>query len=121
MITENLKKLNTIDIYSLILFVMYKMRDIPEFRTLSELVYIFDRSSFIKLCEYFGGKTIKIPTLDELEVVLYCLLIYEDVKAGADFEQRLNSLPVPAQTKKDISDTYAEMAEVLREYEFVPR
>ena len=102
-------------------FVMYKMRDIPEYRTLSELVYIFDKPSFLRLCEYFGGKTIKIPTLDELEVVLYCLLIYEDVRAGADFEKRLNELPVTAQTKKDIEKAYGEMAEVLRDYEFVSR
>ena len=77
MITENLKKLRTTDIYSLVLFALYKMRDIPDYRVLSELVYILDRDSLLRLCEYFGGNTIQIPTLDDLQVVLYCLLLYE--------------------------------------------
>ena len=62
-------KLKYIDVYSLMLFAMFKLRDIPEYASLSEMVYILDKDSLLKLCEYFGGLTIKIPTIEELESI----------------------------------------------------
>ena len=68
-IKEELAKLKDIDVYSLMLFAMFKLRDIPEYASLSEMVYILDKDSLLKLCEYFGGLTIKIPTIEELESI----------------------------------------------------
>ena len=53
-IKEELAKLKDIDVYSLMLFAMFKLRDIPEYASLSEMVYILDKDSLLKLCEYFG-------------------------------------------------------------------
>ena len=75
-IKEAVATLKETDIYSLMLFAMFKLRDIPEYSSLSELVYILDKDSLLKLCEYFGGTTIKIPTIEELETLLYALTIY---------------------------------------------
>ena len=122
MITENLKKLNTVDIYSLILFAMYKMKDIPSYRTLSELMYVLDKNSFLRLCEYFGGKELTIPTLEDLEVSLYTLLVYDDVVNNyADFEECLGNLQISKETKKSVRELYPQLAEVLKNYEFTPR
>ena len=122
MITENLKKLNTVDIYSLILFAMYKMKDIPSYRTLSELMYVLDKNSFLRLCEYFGGKELTIPTLEDLEVSLYTLLVYDDVvNNSADFEECLGNLQISKETKKSVRELYPQLAEVLKNYEFTPR
>ena len=74
--TQELNNLKSQDIYSLILFALYKLREIPEYSTLSELAYIVDKENLLKLCEYFGGTTIHIPTIDELESILYSLLLY---------------------------------------------
>ena len=65
------------DIYSLMLFILFKLRDLPEYSTLSELIYILNKDEFLKLCEYFGGLTIKIPTIEELENLVNVLLLYK--------------------------------------------
>ena len=48
-IKEELAKLKDIDVYSLMLFAMFKLRDIPEYASLSEMVYILDKDSLLKL------------------------------------------------------------------------
>ena len=78
-IKEELNKLKDVDVYSLMLFVLYKTINIPEYSTLSELAYILDKESLLKLCEYFGGMTIKIPTISELENLIYSLVLYQYV------------------------------------------
>ena len=76
-IKEEVNKLKSQDIYSLMLFALFKLKDVPEYSSLSELVYILDKDSLLKLCEYFGGMTIKIPTIKELESMVYLLLLYQ--------------------------------------------
>jgi hypothetical protein len=49
---------------------------VPDYMVLSELVYVLDKDNLLKLCEYFGGSTIKIPTIKELESIVYSLLLY---------------------------------------------
>jgi hypothetical protein len=122
MITESIKKLSTRDIYSILLFVLFKIKEIPSQSTLSELIYILDQSSLLKLCEYYGGQTIRIPTIEELEILTYCLLIYNDVSLeGKDFETVLKSLPVESGLLKKIRLSYIEFKEVLDNYEFISR
>ena len=80
MIKQNLDNLKSADIYSMILFALYKLIDIPEYSALSELAYVLDRKNLLNLCEYFGGITIKIPTIDELTELTDALLLYQYVK-----------------------------------------
>ena len=77
---EELKAMGQKDIYSLVLFALYNLKDVPEYSTLSELVYVLDRENLMKLLDYFGGTEIKIPTKRELQVVINALLIYQSVK-----------------------------------------
>ena len=69
-IREQLDSLKVTDIYSLILFTLYKLKDIPEYSTLSELAYILDKKSLLNFFEYFGGTTITIPTLKDFKLVI---------------------------------------------------
>ena len=78
-INKELNNLKSTNIYSLMLFAMYKLINIPEYSTLSELVYILNKDDFLNLCEYFGGTTIKIPTIHELKSLTYALLLYQYV------------------------------------------
>ena len=57
-IREALNRLNKTDVYSMLLFIIYKMRELPEYSTLSELIYVLDNENFIKFLNYYGGKTI---------------------------------------------------------------
>ena len=78
-VKEELANLKKADIYSLILFALFRLRDIPEYSTLSQLSFVLDHDSLLKLCEYFGGLTIKIPTIEELESIVYSLVLYQYV------------------------------------------
>ena len=122
MISQNIKKLNTTDIYSLLLFVLYKIKEIPGYSTLSELVYVLDKKNLLSLLEYFGGRTITLPTIEDLEILTYCLIIYNGVNfEGKDFEIMIKSLPVESHIQKQIRTMYADVQEVLSEYEIQPR
>ena len=81
-----LDNLRTKDIYSLILFALFKLKDLPEYSALSELAYILDKENLLKLCEFFGGMTITIPTMQELESIVYSLVLYQYVNIdGMDY------------------------------------
>lgn len=57
-VKKELSNIKELDIYSLILFALFKLRDIPDYLALSELVFLMDKKELLKLCEYFGGMTI---------------------------------------------------------------
>ena len=76
-IKTELENLTKSDIYSLIFFALYKCNESPEYSAISELAYILDKESLLKMCEYYGGLTIRIPTIDELERFLNALLVFQ--------------------------------------------
>lgn len=121
-IKEELNKLKTTDIYSLLLFVLYKLSDVPEYSTLSELAYIVDKDNLLKLCEYFGGITIKIPTITELESLVDCLLLYQYVNIeGQPYEEAVKRLGFPSSSLRQIKSNYIKICNILKDYEFINR
>ena len=60
-ITKGLNNLKEQDWYSMALFCLYKLIEVPEYSSLGELPYVLDKENLLNLCEYFGGQTIKIP------------------------------------------------------------
>lgn len=118
-ISEELEKLKSVDIYSLMMFALFKMRNIPEYSTLSELVYLIDRESLLKLCEYFGGLTIKIPTIDELESLVYSLLLYQCVDIDKmNYDDTLKSIGTRTSNMKRVKADYVKLKELLAKYDF---
>lgn len=112
-IKNELDKLSTPDIYSMMLFVLYKSTEIPEYSSLSQLAYILDKNSLLKLCEFYGGLTIKIPTISELENLLEGLLMYQlvDIEHN-DFNE------VCEQFEKGVKNSYFQIKEILKNYKF---
>lgn len=121
-IKTELKKLKEIDIWSLMLFVLYNFQKIPEYSTLSELAYIVDEKTLLKLCEYFGGQTITIPTIDQLEETIYAMLLYQytDIE-HIPFDEALLLLRVDKNQEKSIKNCYKTLKYVLSNYEITPR
>lgn len=118
-IKEELEKLKSVDIYSLIMFAMFKLKDIPEYSTLSELVYILDKNNLLKLCEYFGGLTIQIPTIEDLEYIVYGLLVYQYVNIdNIEYEKAMKQISTRAKDLKKVKHTYNKLVEILNEYNF---
>lgn len=122
-IKNELDKLNEMDIWSLMLFVLYNYQNIPEYSSISELAYILDKKNLLKLCEYFGGTTIKIPTIEELEVTLYAMLLYNYIhREGKSQEEAISLLHVESKHKlNDILSHYSCLKDVMSEYQLTSR
>ena len=115
MTKKEIQNLIKSDTYSLILFALFKLKDIPEYSGLSELIYLLDEQSLLSLCKYYGGLTIKIPTIEELETLIYALVLYEAVNLNnKDYNEAL--LELNCDNKEDVIDCYTSLIDILSEY-----
>lgn len=117
-IKSTLNSLQLSDIYSLMLFIMYKVQDIPEYAVVSELCYLLDGSNLTRLMTYFAGKTITIPTEEEFAIVTSALLMYQyiniDGESYANAQAKLNDLT--AKQKDKASELYLKILPIMRQY-----
>ena len=118
-IKEELEKLKSVDVYSLLMFALFKLRDVPEYATLSELVYLIDRENLLKLCEYFGGLTISIPTIDELESLVYSLLLFQYVDIDKmKYDDAIELIGHKSSDLRKVKADYVGLKELLSKYDF---
>lgn len=118
-IKNELDKLTEKDIYSLLLFALYKASSSEQFSTLSQLSFILDKESLLNLCEIYGGLTIKIPTIQELERFLNALLLYKMVDIeNKDYVQSINSIKNKNEHCKTLEEDYDVIKECLKDYKF---
>ena len=117
-IKENLNTLELSDVYSLMLFVLYKIQDIPEYAVLSELCYLMDSRSLTRLFTYFAGKTITIPTESEFKILANALLMYQKVnidrKSYSDAIAELKDLT--PKEKTSITNLYLQIIDIMNNY-----
>lgn len=119
-IKEELLTLKETDAWSIILFSLYKLYNIPEYSSLSELAYLLDRDGLLKLCEYFGGQTIKIPTIEELEILVKALLLYQYTEVnGMAYEDAIKL--VSTGKTKALRAAYSHICEIMSNYTFSSR
>lgn len=113
---ENLKEK---DIYSLMLFALYKANDLPEYSALSQLAYILDKDNLLRLCEFYGGLTIKIPTVAELESLIYGLLMFQQIDIEhKEYRKVYDALKLKEIDANHVKDTYFLLKKLLSEYKF---
>lgn len=118
-IKTELEQLETADIYSLMLFALYKAMDSPEYAALSQLAYILDKDNLLKLCQFYGGLTITIPTIDELESLLNALLLYQQVDIEKnDYEVSLKTFTVKGVDEDKLVTNYTTVRGLLKDYKF---
>lgn len=116
-IRTELSNMKAKDYYSVMLFCLYKMTNLPEYSTLSELAFILDKDSLLKLCEYFGGITIKIPTISELEVLVNTLILYKTIEVDKlPFNDAVKQLSERCECMNDVLNNYNQLAKLLSEY-----
>lgn len=111
---EEFKKLKSSDIYSTLFFILYMIGKIPEYKTLVDLIFMYDKDTVLKMCEYFGGETIKIPTIKQLMKALRILSLYESID--------IDNIPYEEAIKKHDSDKdeikgYLQLKKLLEDYE----
>lgn len=118
-IREKLNSLSETDVYSMILFALYKLIDDPKYSTLSELAYILDRENLLKFLECFGGLTIRVPSVDELNLVTNALLLYELTHLeNYSMEEALEQINLDNTPIKSLRATYATICDILANYDF---
>lgn len=118
-LTNNLQNLKQKDVFNIMLFVLYKLKDIPDYKVLSELSYLVDKESLLNICQYYGGMTIRIPTVDELNNVLTALTLYLKVDIQhLNFENSLNKFELNKEEKQQLINTYIILKDTLMNYRF---
>lgn len=116
-IKEELNKLRTNDTYSLILFVLYKLQDIPEYSGVSELAYVLDEPNFLNLCEYFGGLTITIPTINEIKDIVDALLLYQYIDIdGVKYDDAVAKIGFDSSQLRHVKKIYRNIKNIIKEY-----
>ena len=100
-----------------------KDEDVVLFETFLSLLLLLatrlDKKNFLNLCEFFGGQTITIPTIEDIENLTYSFLIYQYVNIdGMTFRDALAKLPANVENISNIKSTYKTMCEALKDYNF---
>lgn len=122
MIRTNIENLKQTDFYSLLLFSLFKMTDHPEYSSLSQLAYVLDRENLLNLCEYFGGQTLKIPTMKELESLIYSLLLYQYVKIdNMEYNNALELIGHESCELRQVKKGYHSLCKIMEKYTFTPQ
>lgn len=116
---EKLSNMKTDDVYSLVLFALFQLKDVPEYSSLSELAYVLDKNSLFNFLELFGGTTIKVPTLEEFKTVIESLMLYQYINLeGIEPNQAMKLLNTTEVSLKEIKDCYSNLVTILNKFEF---
>ena len=119
MAKKNINTLKDVDIYSMSMFVLYKLTSIPEYSVVGELPYILDKKNLMDFCTYFGGRTIKVPTLNELHSMMYLLLLYQYTKIeGKAYDEAIKLIGYKSSELRSVKTAYNRVCEVLDKYNF---
>ena len=115
-IKSELNQLTDPDIMSLLFFAIYKLTDSPDASSLSELAYILDKSSLLNLCEYFGGCTITIPKVSDIEELMAGLLMYQYIDVDRlSYEEALERAR-GNHSASTVRSAYQKIKSVLTDY-----
>ena len=118
-IVKGLNELSGKDIYSMTLFALYKLKDNPQYATLSELVYVLDKDSLFDFLSVFEGLTIKVPKLSELQEVVYGLMLFTLVNVqGVPYDEAFTKVWMPSIDKETLKKSYETICEVIDVNEF---
>lgn len=106
------------DVYSLMLFVLYKLQDVPEYAVLSELCYLLDGANMTRLLTYFAGKTIQIPTAEEFSKVASAMLLYQYINIdGMSLVEAQAKLGKQNAKQRDATvDLYLKLLPIMKQY-----
>ena len=117
-IKKNLNNLHLSDIYSLMLFVLFKVQQIPEYALTSELCYLLDGANMTRLLTYFAGKTVTFPTEAEMTVVTNALLMYQYINIdGETFTAAQNKLgDLTNKEKERVTELYVQILPIMKQY-----
>lgn len=122
LIKKQLENLKDSDIISFVLFALFQLKNDEDYAALSELAFILDKKNLINLCEYFGGLTLKIPTITELEILVSALLLYKYIDLdNLDLDTAIKKFSNDELNTRELRSCYSKISDLLKNYEFTSR
>ncbi len=120
LIYESLAQLNKKDTTSLLLFTLWKLKESPEYGALSELCYVLDGDNLSKFLSYYGGMTLKVPTLKEFRLLVQALQVFQFVNLDSTYtlDEAIAVAAGEEFSKEELAQAYLKIVEVTKEYEF---
>ena len=105
--------------YVLNILLLSYLTDDESYKDIAELCFMFDEySNFKKFIKYYGGKTLKIPTQEELILALKHLLLFQYVKIdGMSLDDGYKSVNLKdlGVSKEEASNTIDRFYNYLKE------
>jgi hypothetical protein len=100
------------------LFILFKVQEIPEYAVTSELCYLLDGANMTRLLTYFAGKTVTFPTEAEMAIVTNALLMYQYINVdGETFTAAQNKLGDLTNKEKDrVTELYVQLLPIMKQY-----
>ena len=119
-IQDKIDSLSEDETYSTILFLLFKLKGIPDYLMLSELIFLIDNKSFLNLLKFWGGKTITLPTMYEFKTLTKALCVFKDINLkGEQKSEVLKNIEFSSELeKKDVIETYNKIVGELGKFEF---
>lgn len=115
-----LNNLQLSDIYTLMLFILFKIKEIPEYATLSELCFLLDGSNLTRLFTYYAGKTVTFPTEKELVTLIKALLLYQYINLDGNTLTealiKISDNELTENQKNEILNLYLKIIPIMDEY-----
>lgn len=115
-----LNNLQLSDIYTLMLFILFKIKEIPEYATLSELCFLLDGSNLTRLFTYYAGKTVTFPTEKELVTLIKALLLYQYINLDGNTLTealiKISDNELTENQKNEILNLYLKIIPIIDEY-----
>ena len=100
------------------LFILYKVQEIPEYAVTSELCYLLDGANMTRLLTYFAGKTITFPTEADMSIVSNALLMYQYINIDGETlvtaQNKLGKLTTKEQDK--VTELYIKLLPIMKQY-----
>ena len=118
-VTEKLNDLSEEELYSTILFALFNLKNEPSYAALSELVFLMDNKSLMNLLKFYGGQTIKIPTVEEFKTVVNALVLFMNVNLkGLTMNESIKLQNLSEFEKSNMLKVYSTISEILIKYDF---
>ncbi len=116
---RSIREMEEKDVYSIMLFALYKLTEDTKYSTISELVYLLDKESLLRFLSVYEGITIKVPKLSELKTLLAGMEVYNRVNLGdEDFNLVIKDVKTSDMFESEIKDAYFTICDVLKGYDF---
>lgn len=114
----NLNRLNKEDALSISSSLLYSLKGYPQYSVVSELSYLLDYDSFIKMITYYGGMTIRIPSAEEVNDMLKVLLLYQYYEVeNYSWDKSLRKIEASPEESRSYKNKLIQLKKVLKDQE----